>query len=124
MKQIDQNRRGERTRGQIKVDSKEKGFLEKGLPFLIRYRDHVLFRNCDAEKIEPCNRQAVGWVVAENSLAVNVCSDMPLELSSEPKKESGLVILKSDIVECRKISFDKPFKQKSIAPNGQEKPYN
>ena len=71
----------------------------------IRYKDHVLFHKAKADLYKPVSREAVGWLVRENDEAIWILWDKSVEgLAHERKSaESGLVILKSDILEVRKI---------------------
>jgi len=73
----------------------------------IRYRDHILFRNADPGLYQPAIRECVGWVLKENDDAVWILWDRsvePLPHERFPASESGLVILKSDILEMKKIA--------------------
>jgi len=73
----------------------------------IRYRDHILFRNADSRLYQPAIRECVGWVLKENDDAVWILWDRsvePLPHERVPASESGLVILKSDILEMKKIT--------------------
>lgn len=72
----------------------------------IRYKDHVLFRNSDSSLYKPSTRETVGWLMKENDVAVWILWDRsvePLPHERVPASESGLVILKSDILEIRKL---------------------
>lgn len=71
----------------------------------VKYKDHLLYRNTDSRLLNPTLREAVGWLVKENDEALFLCFDrstriLPHEL---PSKESGLIILKTDILERMKI---------------------
>jgi len=71
----------------------------------VRYRDHLLFRNIDSNMIGPCVREVVGWLIRETEDALVLCFDrtvgnLPYEV---PSKESGLIILKENILERREI---------------------
>ena len=73
----------------------------------IRYRDHLLFRNANSSLYRPAIRETVGWLIKENGSAVWILWDRsvkPLPHKRVPTSESGLVILKSDILEMRKIA--------------------
>jgi len=74
----------------------------------ICYRDHLIFRNCDPNLFQPAMRECVGWVMKESDDAIWVVFDkstklMPYE-RTQPK-ESGLVILRSDICKLRRLDF-------------------
>ena len=75
-------------------------------PVHIRYRDHVLFRNTNPSLYGPSIRECVGWIEEENEEAVWVLWDRSVtKLPHERTKlaESGLVILKSEILEMKKL---------------------
>jgi hypothetical protein len=72
----------------------------------IRYRDHVLFRNADLSLYKPAVRETIGWLKKESDEAIWILWDrsvtpLPHERTGT---ESGLVILKSDIIEMRKLA--------------------
>ncbi|TRZ53850.1 MAG: hypothetical protein D4S01_00565 [Dehalococcoidia bacterium] len=72
----------------------------------VLYRDHVLFRNSDSSLYHPCIRECVGWVIKEDEEAVCILFDRsakPLPNQKTKPSESGLVILKGDILEMRKL---------------------
>lgn len=88
----------------------------KGLIF-VRYFDHVLFNRTSALFMKPQIREAVGWLVYECEQYVTLTWDRDAEpptLKGGDPKASGLVILKSDIMEMKKIdSLIQPL-QKSL----------
>lgn len=72
----------------------------------VRYLDHVLFRNSDAGLFRPALRETVGWLHRETTDAVWLLwerSVEPLPHERSPAEESGLVLLKSSIVEMRRL---------------------
>ena len=70
----------------------------------IRYLDHVEFRNMSFSKIKPIIRETVGWLVYEDENYVIVVWDRPaLKGFAAKPRESGLLILKSDIIEVETI---------------------
>ena len=86
------------------------GFHNKGAKACtlihIIYRDHLLFRNADASMCEPSIRECVGWVYKESPEAVWVLWDRAIEKVPHERTriaESGLVILKSEILEMEKL---------------------
>jgi hypothetical protein len=73
----------------------------------IRYRDHVLFRNANSSLYSSAVRETVGWLIKENGGAVWILWDRsvePLPHEGVPASESGLVVLKTDIIEMRRIA--------------------
>jgi hypothetical protein len=80
--------------------------VKEGSVVYVRYRDHVLFRNADPNLYRPAEREAVGWIVKENDEAVWILWDKSVcKLPHErvQPSESGLVILKAEILELRGI---------------------
>jgi len=68
----------------------------------IKYFDHVEFRNVSVEKVYPALREAVGWIVYEDSESIILVFDRPCDtISSKP---SGLCILKSGIVGVEEVA--------------------
>ena len=94
-------------------ETKNKKMLDLGKKFTLTYmiyRDHVEFRNCNSITMRPCVRETVGWISFENSEAICICSDLPAKpLEDNKTRESGLLILKSDIIELIQIDFDNCF---------------
>lgn len=72
----------------------------------VRYRDHVLFHQSEPAVIKPQIREAIGWLLYENQDYITICWDRdagaPTLKGGDPKA-SGLVLLRADILECRKI---------------------
>lgn len=71
----------------------------------IRYKDHVLFRYADPSLCKPVMREAVGWLLKEDDEAIWILWDRSVEKLANERtgSESGLVILRSDILEMRNI---------------------
>lgn len=71
----------------------------------VKYMDHVLFRNSDPYLLKPSMREAIGWVIKETDEALWICFDKAYESQSFEKLDpsSGLIILKSDILEVKEI---------------------
>ncbi len=72
----------------------------------IRYLDHVLFNRTLALAMKPQTRETIGWLVYEGEQYVTVNWDRdaePPKLKGGDPKASGLVVLKSDIIEWKKL---------------------
>jgi hypothetical protein len=83
--------------------------LEKGRLVIVRYRDHVRFENADSTLYKPWTLEAVGWVDHEDDDCIRIVN----ERYSEPRasgnarlRSTGVSIVKSTIVELRKIKAD------------------
>jgi hypothetical protein len=71
----------------------------------VRYRDALLFRNCNAKILQPNEREAVGWILKENNEALWLVFDRSVQSESLEKvcSESGLVVLRSDVLELKRL---------------------
>ena len=71
----------------------------------VKYLDHVLFRNTNPSLFKPQVRKAIGWLVKEDDKAIFIIFDGPEERLPYEKLDpsSGLIILKSEILEMKKI---------------------
>ena len=77
----------------------------KGLIF-VRYLDHVIFSRTSALVMKPQIREAVGWLVYECNYYVTLTWDRdsePPTLKGGDPKASGLVLLKSDMLEFKRL---------------------
>lgn len=82
---------------------------QKRVPPLVyvRYLDHVLFKDMDpAAYSNPFTRETIGWLAGENERAIQVVWERQIGGGATRQKATGLVILKSDIIE-RKFLNDK-----------------
>jgi hypothetical protein len=73
----------------------------------VRYRDHVMYNRSSAFLMQPQIREAVGWLIYEAESYIIISWDRdagPPTLHGGDPKASGLVILKSDIIFCKKVS--------------------
>jgi hypothetical protein len=99
-------------------------FGEEGTPLYVKYTDLVLFKNCNPDEMNLGIRETMGWLIGENSEAVLICFDRPVELlANEQIGSAGLVIPKDCILEKHKVRIKKPFNHSSISYSGQKKPY-
>ena len=83
----------------------------------VRYLDHVLYNRSSALVMKPQVRKAVGWLVYECEQYVTLtwdCDDEPPTLHGGDPKASGLVLLKSDILEIKRLEgYLLPLKENS-----------
>jgi hypothetical protein len=73
----------------------------------VRYRDHVLYSRMDPAALSPQIREAVGWLIYEapDYLVISWDRDAgPPSLRGGDPKASGLVLLRSDILELRRLN--------------------
>ena len=72
----------------------------------VRYYDHVLFNRSSAMLMAPLVREAVGWLVYECEQYITLVLDRdakPPTLKGGDSKATGLVLLRSDLVEFKRL---------------------
>ena len=72
----------------------------------VRYLDHVLFSRCSPLIMKPQIRETIGWLVYECNDFITLSWDRDAEpptLKGGDPKASGLVLLKSDMLEFKKL---------------------
>jgi len=78
--------------------------IEKPSLVYVKYRDHVEFKHSDPSLFEPSIREVVGWLVAETEEVLCLTYDRSVNpLPFEKPSESGYIILKSNVLEMRRI---------------------
>ncbi len=82
--------------------------FEPGQLVYIRYLDHVLFKDVDPATFSaPFMRETVGWLDFENNDYLRILWErfaMPNPPSETKLRATGLVILKTAILEMRRIA--------------------
>ena len=76
----------------------------------VRYLDHVLYNRASALVMKPQVRKAIGWLIYECEQYITLAWDSDDEqptLHGGDPKASGLVLLKSDILELKKAPLQK-----------------
>lgn len=76
----------------------------------VRYFDHVLYNRASAFIMKPQVRKAIGWLIYECEQYITLAwdsDDEPPTLRSRDPKASGLVLLRSDIIEIKKLPLQK-----------------
>ena len=83
----------------------------------VRYADHIFYNRASALPLQPQIREAVGWRVYECDKYLTICWDRdagPPTLHGGDPKASGLVLLKSDILELTRLKdCIQPLKENS-----------
>jgi len=75
-----------------------------GSAVYIRYKDHVLFKNIQQPMEEAMERETIGWLSKENGEIILVEHDRTMpSIQLNGGQGSGLIILKSCILEIRKL---------------------
>jgi hypothetical protein len=82
----------------------------------VRYLDHVLYNRASALAMKPQTREAVGWLVYECEGYLILAWDRdagPPTLKGGDAKASGLVLLRGDIVELKRLEDYLPLQNSS-----------
>jgi len=99
-------------------------FAKKGAPIYVKYRDLVLFKNSNPDKMNLATREAMGWLIGEDLETVLICFDQSVDpLPNEQISAAGLAIPKDCILETHKVKIKKPFNCSRISYSGHKKPY-
>lgn len=70
----------------------------------VRYKDHILFWNSDPVLYESLNiREAVGWLERETEEFICLTYDRSVKSLPYERRDKGLVLSKSDILEIREV---------------------
>lgn len=72
----------------------------------VRYQDHVLYNRGEPALMKPQMREAVGWLVYECADYIIIAWDRdagPPTLRGGDPKASGLVVLRTDILELKRV---------------------
>jgi len=81
--------------------------ITAGSLVLVRYLDHVLFKDVDPSLYRPWTRETVGWLDYEDSDHVRIVWErfgMPDPPNESKPRATGLLILKKAILEIRTLS--------------------
>jgi hypothetical protein len=79
-----------------------------GSAVYVRYKDHVLFRNVVNPIEEALERETIGWLTKQNNEIILIEHDRTIpDAQSSSGQGSGLIILKSCILEIRELPLQK-----------------
>ena len=81
--------------------------IRTGALVYVRYRDHVLFRDIEANLCRPWTRECIGWLDYEDEECVRILWErfaMPDPPNESKVRGTGLVILKRTIVEMHRLA--------------------
>jgi hypothetical protein len=82
--------------------------IPHGSVVYIRYLDHVLYRNAPEAMENAAERETIGWLTQENKQLLCIQHDRTIEnLQNASGTASGLVLLKSCILEIRALPLQK-----------------
>lgn len=90
---------------------------ESNVIIIVRYLDHVMYNRASVLVMKPQIRKTVGWLVYECEQYLTISwdrdDDIPTLHGGDPKA-SGLVLLKSDIIDLKRLdSTIQPLKETS-----------
>jgi len=69
-----------------------------------KYKDHVFFRNANPQSYVNVNiRETIGWLVLETNDYLLLLNDRSVDLLPHEARESGLILIKSDILEVKEV---------------------
>jgi len=92
--------------------------IPRGSAVYVRYRDHVLYRNTPEALENAAERETIGWLTQENKELVCIQHDRTIEnLQYASGTASGLVLLKSCILEIRAIPLQNTSRWPLISRN-------
>ena len=80
--------------------------VKRGDLVVVRYKDHVLFKDSDASQYQPWTREAAGWLDYEDKEYVRLVWErfsQPNLPDNAVTRSTGLTILRSAIVEIRRL---------------------
>lgn len=80
--------------------------IEQPSLYYVKYVDHVEFKNSNPELFKPCIREVVGWLVKEIEDTLYLTYDRSVEPLPFEISDCGLIILKSAVLEIRKIKAE------------------
>ncbi len=81
--------------------------LEPGCLVFIRYRDHVLFKDANAEQYRPWTRETVGWLDYQDDEFVRIVWERfhePNPPDNAKLRSTGLSISRNDIMEMKRVA--------------------
>jgi hypothetical protein len=79
-----------------------------GSAVYIRYKDHVLFKNIQQPIAEAIERETIGWLTKQNEEIMLIEHDRTVPNPQIPSGQgNGVIILKSCIIEIRKLPLQK-----------------
>ena len=80
--------------------------MSLGKLLFIRFKDHTIFRN-HRPRVKPIIRETIGWLLDDNDESITLLWVREPEKSSpQLRRETGICILKSDILEIREVEID------------------
>jgi hypothetical protein len=83
--------------------------IPAGSVVYIRYLDHVLYRNMPEAVEEAAERETVGWLIGERDDVLSIGNDRTLDkLPYTNGTASGLVLIKSCVLEIRALPLQNP----------------
>ncbi len=96
--------------------------LSLGTPVYVRYKDHVLFKNIEQPIEEAIERETIGWLSKQTDEIMLIEHDRTIPNEQIPSGQgSGVIIMKSCIIEICKLQLQKNQKLILNSPNTHSK---
>ena len=82
--------------------------MSSGKLVYVKFLDHVIFKDhSSALRVKPIIRETIGWLVSNNDNWITLLwLREPSSSSRQLRRETGICILKSDILEIREVEID------------------
>jgi hypothetical protein len=93
-----------------------------GSPVYVRYKDHVLYKNIQQPVEEAVERETIGWLSKQTDEIMLIEHDRTIpNIQITTGQGSGVIILKSCIIEIRELPLQKSPKWLLNSPNNKAK---
>jgi len=80
----------------------------EGSPVYVRYKDHVLYKNIKQPIADAVERETIGWLTKQTSEIMLIEHDRTIPNAQIPSGQgTGVIILKSCIIEIRRLPLQK-----------------
>jgi len=82
-----------------------------GSPVYVRYKDHVLYKNIQQPVEEAIERETIGWLSKQTDEIMLIEHDRTIpNIQISTGQGSGVIILKSCVIEMRELPLQKSSK--------------
>ena len=82
--------------------------MSSGKLVYVKFKDHVIFKDhLNAMRVKPIVRETIGWLVSNNDNWITLLwLREPERGSRQLRRETGICILKSDIITMKEVEID------------------
>ena len=93
-----------------------------GSPVYVRYKDHVLYKNIQQPVEDAVERETIGWLSKQTDEIMLIEHDRTIPNIQIPSGQgSGVIILKSCILEIRELPLQKSPRWLLNSPNDKDR---